>query len=98
MKAFTRPAKGRVMPRVASPGSKRPFVVCLALLAVLGGGPAVAQPKASEGQPFTAPAVPAAQPATAEPCYAGYGLGPAQKIKLCPAVTASRIFKHPRPD
>ncbi len=81
------------MPRAASSGSKGSFVVCLTVIAVFGGGAAVAQPKVGQGQPFAAPAVAPAQPSTADACYAGYGLGPAQKIKICSDVIDSGSVK-----
>jgi tetratricopeptide (TPR) repeat protein len=61
------------------------FIVCLCML---GAGPALAQPKVGGTQP-----VAAAQPATADACYAGYGLTPAQKIKICSNVIDSGSVK-----
>jgi len=63
-------------------------VACIALLAVFGGCPAVAQPKVGETPP-----VAAAQAATTEACFAGYGLNPAQKIKICSEVIDSGSAK-----
>src|SRR5260370_35886581 len=77
-----RPAKGRVMPRAASAGSKGSFVGCLTVIAVFGGGAAVAQPKVGQGQPFAAPAGAPAQPSTTAACCAVYALGPTQQIEI----------------
>ena len=66
------------------------IVFCLCLLAVFDAAPAVGQPKAG-GAP-AAPASPA-PPVSAEACYAGYGLKPAQKIKICSDVIDSGSVK-----
>src|SRR5260221_5211793 len=73
-------------------GSVRNFIFCLCLLAVFDAAPAVVQPKAG-GAP-AAPASPA-PPVSAEACYAGYGLKPAQKIKICSDVIDSGSVKGP---
>jgi hypothetical protein len=57
---------------------------------MLGGVPAMAQPKAGATPPV---AVASAQASTADACYAGYGLSPAQKVKICSDVIDSGTVK-----
>ena len=73
------------MPRAASFGFRKVLIVGVA---VLVGGPTLAQPKVGQTPP-----VAAAQPSTADACYAGYGLNPAQKIKICSDVIDSGSVK-----
>lgn len=51
----------------------------------------MAQPKAGNVQPI--PAVVSTQVSTPDACYAGYGLNPAQKIKICSDVIDSGTVK-----
>ena len=67
-------------------------VTAFAVMAALGAGPATAQPKkVDERPPIAAPVQ--AQASTPDACYAGYGLNPAQKIKICSDVIDSGTVK-----
>jgi len=80
------------MPRALWSRSVTAFAAGFAALAALGSVPAAAQPKkVDETPPIAAPVQ--ASASTPDACYAGYGLNPAQKIKICSDVIDSGAVK-----
>src|SRR5215510_13009603 len=80
------------MSRALWSGSVTAFAAGFAMMAALSGAPATAQPKkVDETPPIAAPVQ--AQASTPDACYAGYGLNPAQKIKICSDVIDSGSVK-----
>src|SRR5262245_16283198 len=67
-------------------GSVTAFAAGFAMMAALASAPATAQTP-----PIAAPV--SAQASTPDACYAGYGLNPAQKIKICSDVIDSGTLK-----
>src|SRR5438477_3929649 len=65
--------------------SMRNLIFSLCLLAAFDAAPAVAQPKAGPATTLV--------PVAADACYAGYGLKPAEKIKICSDVIDSGSVK-----